>query len=810
MNSLIAAAGRGGVDVLLNGNSQRQNPSMVGFDKCRAMGEAASMTYMSNYRNTISCMKRLVGLSFHDPKAKREMALLPFECFPIPHPQREETIGVSVPVQGEQTLVGIEHVAGMLVRHMGTIAAASQQLQPQDWVVGIPAYYTDAQRRALIAGCEAAGIPKIQRLMHETTATALAYGIFKDIKKEFANQEKPTNVMFIDMGATAFQVAVVAFEPGKLSVKSSQCDENLGGRDFDAKIADWIATQFEQKYKNKVTSPVRQRKTAWLKVLAAAEKAKKTLSPAGVKEVRINVECLADDLDFGGTLQASEYEQMCQPLLDRLQAPIARALEEAKITAKCLSSVEIVGGSTRIGCVKRTLAHLLGLDTNSTNNGLSTTLNADESVARGAALQSAILSPRFKVLPYEIIEFQTYPIQVSWDGEASTTEGQGVEIEEGADGSGGTPTNSVIMFERGSNFPSVRRVTLRRQGNFEVRASYHNTEGIPSDITTFMIQAPVGNENKVRINVKQDISGTLTLSSAQMVEEVADDEAPALEAPAAAEIKEGETKEEAPVKKKVKKTNLQFHIHYPIEWSKAEIEAAYELEVKMSNSDRIVKETSDKRNELESYLYEMRDKVIGELREFAPDSVREKFSAALESTENWLYEDGFDAVKSVYQEKLNEVRKIGDPIVARFRESSSRPNAVKSLQDAIEQYRQWLYTVPTDENLAHITSEEQEKCHAKCDEISGWIYDLLDQQGSLSNDSDPVLKVEDITAKLTELHNVVAPVTRKPKPIPPKLDEKKKEEESKASENGNKKHGEGAAPMETDDTTTPEAMDTTQ
>jgi len=808
MNCLIAAAGRGGVDVLLNGNSQRQNPSMIGFDTCRSMGEAASMTFMSNYRNTIFCMKRLVGLTFHEAKAKREMALLPFECVPVSHPQKEDTIGVSVPVEGEQTVVGIEHVAGMLVRHLGTIAA--QQLQPQDWVIGIPAFYTDAQRRALLVGCEAAGIPKIQRLMHETTATALAYGIFKDIKKEFANQEKPTNVMFIDMGATAFQVAVVAFEPGKLTVKSTQCDENLGGRDFDAQIAEWIATQFEEKYKKKITAPIRQRKNVWLKLLAAAEKAKKTLSPAGVKEVRINVECLADDLDFGATLQAKDYESMCQPLLDRLKAPIFRALEEAKLTTNDVSSVEVVGGSTRIGCIKRTLAEILGLDVNATNNGLSTTMNADESVARGAALQSAILSPRFKVLPYEIIEHQAYPIQVSWDGEASTNEGQGVEIEEGADGSCGAPTNSVIMFERGSSFPSVRRVTLRRQGTFEVRSSYHNADGIPSEIAKFIIKAPAGVENKVRVNIKQDINGTLTLSSAQMVEEVVEDEPVGVDPPAL-NSKEEEGKEEPPSKKKIKKTNLLFDIVYPIEWSKAEIETAYELEVKMCNSDRIVKETSDKRNELESYLYEMRDKVAGELREFAPQSVREKFSAALETAESWLYDEGFDAVKSVYQEKLNEIQKLGNPIVARYAETAARPNAVKSLQDAIDQYRQWLYTVPTDEKYAHITAQEQEKCHGKCDEVNSWMYDMLDQQGSLANELDPVLKVSDINAKLNDLHGVVGPVMRKPKPIPPKVVETKKEE-AKATEETEGKSEETAAPapMDTDDNINPDAMDTTQ
>jgi heat shock protein 4 len=755
-------------------------------------------------------MKRLVGLGFHEAKAKHEMSLLPFECVPMPHTQKEDTIGVSVPVHGEQTIVGIEHVAGMLVRHLGTIATSSQTVLPQDWVVGIPAYYTDAQRRALIVGCEAAGIPKIQKLMHETTATALAYGIFKDIKKEFANQEKPTSVMFIDMGATAFQVAVVAFESGKLTVKSTHCDERLGGRDFDAQIAEWIATQFEQKYKNKITSPIRQRKNVWLKLLAAAEKAKKTLSPAGVKEVRINVECLADDLDFSATLQATDYETLCQPLLDRLQAPIIRALEEANLTAKDLTSVELVGGSSRIGCIKRTLAAILGLDVNATNNGLSTTMNADESVARGAALQSAILSPRFKVLPYEIVEHQTFPIQVSWDGEASTIEGQGVEIEEGADGSGGAPTNSVIMFERGSNYPAVRRVTLRRQGTFEVRASYHNVEGIPSEIAKFIIHAPGGPENKVRVNVKQEMSGTLTLSSAQMVEEVVEEESAAVEPPVV-EAKEGEVKEEAPSKKKIKKTNLKFEISYPLEWTKGEVEAAFELEVKMCNSDRVVKETSDKRNELESYLYEMRDKLAGELRKYAPEADREKFAAALEATENWLYEDGFEAVKSVYQEKLNEIQKLGNPIVARYTESETRPIAVKSLQDAIDQYRQWLYAVPTDEKYAHITAVEQEKCHAKCDEVSSWVYDMLDKQGSLSNEVDPVLKVSETNVKLTDLHNVVGPVMRKPKPLPPKVEGKKKEEEKVAEPTESKPSEEPLpAPMETDDNAHPEAMDTTQ
>merc|ERR1719354_1273914 len=129
----------------------------------------------------------------------------------------------------------------------GSNATDLNSLFPQDWVIAIPPYYTDAQRRAVLNGCKMVGIP-VQRLMHENTATALAYGIFKDIRKEFKKDE-PTNVMFIDMGSTAYSVSIAAFEPGKLIVKSAFYDTDIGGRDFDALIAESIASQFEAKYK---------------------------------------------------------------------------------------------------------------------------------------------------------------------------------------------------------------------------------------------------------------------------------------------------------------------------------------------------------------------------------------------------------------------------------------------------------------------------------------------------------------------------------------------------------------------------------
>merc|ERR1712183_284828 len=196
---------------------------------------------------------------------------------------------------------------------------------------------------------------------------------------------------------------------------------------------------------------------------------------------------------------------MCAELVERLNPPIQRALAETELSTTDLSSVEIVGGGSRVGFVKRNLSKILGLKQSATNNGLSTTLNADEAIARGAALQSAILSPRFKVKPYEIVECAPFPVKVSWDGE--------VEDEGG--------TNAVVMFDRGSNFGVVRRITLRRSGEFVVNASYDDTatnfhfpEDSPKEIVSFKIKAPITNENKIRVNIKQDIHGTILLTSA--------------------------------------------------------------------------------------------------------------------------------------------------------------------------------------------------------------------------------------------------------------------------------------------------------
>jgi len=267
---------------------------------------------------------------------------------------------------------------------------------------------------------------------------------------------------------------------------------------------------------------------------------------------------------------------------------------------------------------------------------------------------------------------------------------------------------------------------------------------------------------------------------------------------------ETEIKEESPPqpqtriekRKKLKRTNLTFEESRPIQWSKPEIDKAYELEVNMSNSDRIVKETADKRNELESYIYNMRDKIFSEshLAPYANSNEKSTLSTLLESTENWLYEDGFDSTKSIYSEKCQQLHNLGDPIEERCQQAYLRPQTMSSLQSTVEHYQNWLNKSSNQEQYSHITDEERKICQTKLTEVSTWMYQTMENQGKLQLWEDPIVNVSDLDGKRIELVRVVNPIMSKP--VPKKEESEKKLEEKKESEN---KGDHNTQPMDTDE-----------
>ena len=266
LSCVLAIAERGGVKVILNENSQRQNATLVSFQGAqRFLSEAAAPLASSNYKNTISSMKRLIGRKFDEPDVAAEMAWVPGVTF-VKMP--DGFIGVTVNYNDESTTFSITQIVSMMLFKCSEIVKADSGVMVADAVVSIPCWYTDSQRLAMRDACEIGGIHAL-RLMHDTTATAVEYGIYKSAKKVF-DATAPQHVMFVDLGHASTSVSVVDFVIGKLVVKSTTFDRNLGGRDFDMAIAKWIATEFQAKHKD---DPMSTPKTL-RKLLVAAEKAK--------------------------------------------------------------------------------------------------------------------------------------------------------------------------------------------------------------------------------------------------------------------------------------------------------------------------------------------------------------------------------------------------------------------------------------------------------------------------------------------------------------------------------------------------------
>lgn len=767
VDCVIGQAKRGGIDIILNENSNRKNPNMVCVQgKQRFIGEAAISVARMHFKNTATDIKRLIGRKFRHPEVQREIAQLAYECVELANGD----VGVVLDYNDERVTFSCEQIVAMVLNKMQTIAAAANEgVAPAYAVLSCPGFYTDVQRRALLNAAQIAGVNCL-RLLNEHTAVALAYGIYKSARNLF-HETEPQYVMFIDLGHASYTVSVVAFVQGKLQVKSAAYDRFLGGRDFEYVIAKDAADSFAAKYK---TDPLANPKSR-IKLLSACEKSKKNLSPYGVTATQLNIECLADDRDYHAQITLEHFEKLIAPLLARLDAPIEQALKDAGIDKSQLANVEIIGGGTRVASVKRHLSQVLGLDKDAQNYGLSTTLNADESVARGCALQCAILSPMFKVKEFSITDCVHLPVRVSWDGASATTsaaadnEDEDVNMDEAE-----SADNSMIIFHRKDEYPKTKRITFRRDKPFAIDAVYDESAKpfLPADYVMTIGKYTIGGLPaldasaelpKIRVNVQQDINGLFAVSSSQLMQEIKEEEKPAEEEGKEGEAKEAEAKDQ-PKKKRFRKIELTVTAEVG-GLSAAEVNAATEQELKMAHQDRVIEETFNKRNELESFVYEMRNQVSDRLSAFITSSERQTLEDQLATAEDWLYTDeGFDSTKSVYQSKLDELRKLTSPVEFRLTESSERGVAQAELQSTIEEYKRMVNS--GDDKYAHWTEEEKAKLRQSCVDAETWLFDGLAKQAELQPTDAPALTSAAIRTRVVGLRAVALPIVTKPKPLP--------------------------------------------
>lgn len=363
-------------------------------------------------------------------------------------------VGAEVSYLGKKEQFTAMQLVSMLLTKIKSTAQAELRLPVNDIVLSCPAWYTDAQRRALLDAAEIAGL-KTLRLINEPTAVALGYGITKtDLP---GPDEKPRRLAFIDIGHSNYTCSIVDFKKGELAVKATATDRHFGGRYIDRALIQHFAAEFKEKFKIDIMSNAK----AKTRLATACEKLKKILSANA--QAPLSVESVMNDVDVRGMLKREELEEIMKPLLDRITDPLAQALAEAKLKPEDIDSIEMVGGTTRIPAFKAAIQQFFG-------KPLSYTLNQDEAVARGCAFACAILSPVFRVRDFSIHDIVQYPIEFHWETSP--------EIPD--------EDTCLTVFNKNNVMPSTKILTFYRKHAFDLEARYAKPEGLPGKVNPWI------------------------------------------------------------------------------------------------------------------------------------------------------------------------------------------------------------------------------------------------------------------------------------------------------------------------------------
>ncbi|XP_065200703.1 heat shock 70 kDa protein 4L-like [Planococcus citri] len=477
-SSCIAVLRDGGIETISNDFSLRATPSCVAFsNRNRILGEAAKNQLITNLKNTIFGFKRLLGKNFDDPTVQHELRYAPYPTIRC----KDGTIGVKVRYLDEEYAFSIQQITAMFFTKLKETAEMALKCEVNECVISVASFFDNAERQALLDAATIAGL-KVSRIFNETAATALSYGIYKqDLPTP---EEPPRNVIFVDCGHSSLQVSACAFNRGKMKMLASTADPHLGGRAIDIILAEYFSDQFKSKYKIEPTKNPR----AMLRLLDEVEKLKKQMSANSTK-IPLNIECFMNDIDVHGDLKRTDMEELCAELFERVKQTMLRCLQESKLKKEEIHSIEIVGGSSRVPAIKSLIEKVFG-------KVPSTTLNQDEAVARGCALQCAMLCPAIFVRDFSITDIQNYPISVIYDP---------------------TYNDYLEVFPKDHAIPFAKNLTFCKCEPFEFKAVYaHNNKLIGKFIINDVKPDAQGQKQAVKVKVRININGIFTVCKATL------------------------------------------------------------------------------------------------------------------------------------------------------------------------------------------------------------------------------------------------------------------------------------------------------